>query len=263
MLGGLLVYASCVELVRRALLAEDKYTQESGIDESLSWGNETLGQSFLRRVRCAIWGGRPIHSIVIASAGSPSHLLPLKVTPELRDLAFSFGTVDDLSPLNGHRNLKSLMCIGGMCLDSVEPLRGIHTLESLSLRHTSIDSIEPLSGLTALKELDIAETNITDLSPLRALVNLEKLSIRGIPARDKSVLKHLTKLKTLDITVDSSQDASLLVMLPQIENLTVEFSSKLHSVQLRRTLPASLLALTTPASGQTAQHHGDARLDQE
>ncbi len=96
------------------------------------------------------------------------------------------------------------MCIGGMCLDSVETPTRHPFARILSLRHTSIDSIKPLSGLTALKELDIAETNITDLSPASPCAcKPEKLSIRGIPARDKSVLKHLTEnCKLLDITVE-------------------------------------------------------------
>lgn len=74
-------------------------------------------------------------------------------------------TIDDLSPLEKCKDLKSLILVD--CgVDDITPLRGCESLEELHLPDNPITDVSPVVGLTNLKYLEFHRSNVTDISCL-------------------------------------------------------------------------------------------------
>ncbi len=61
-------------------------------------------------------------------------------------------------------------------IESIEPLKMLHRLESVILKNTRVSDLEPLGGHNNLRVLNISGTNVSDLEPLRNLNNLTEVS---------------------------------------------------------------------------------------
>ncbi|MBE8365225.1 WGR domain-containing protein [Leptospira borgpetersenii] len=104
--------------------------------------------------------------------------------------------------------LKSLGGNTDTYIKTLEPLRSMKLLKTLSLFVPNINDISPLINLKKLKDLRIQSTNILDFSPIGKLVNLEKLTIiftKSIEL-DLSWLESLTKLDDLLIYVKGEEE---------------------------------------------------------
>ena len=81
-----------------------------------------------------------------------------------------------------------------------EILRSYPSLQSLSLKRTTVLSLYPLRALTKLRILNISFTQITCLTTLKKLIHLETLDISNTSIRDLSPLRNLLDLKTINIS---------------------------------------------------------------
>lgn len=74
-------------------------------------------------------------------------------------------TIDDLSPLEQCKQLRSLILIN--CdIDDITPLRGCESLEELCLDDNPFSDISPVAGLKNLKYLQFHESGVSDISPI-------------------------------------------------------------------------------------------------
>ncbi len=105
-----------------------------------------------------------------------------------------------LEPIKGLTNLSSLTLVD-TGITSLEPLKGLTNLSSLYLRPaTGITNLEPLKALTNLSSLDLRLTRITSLEPLKGLTNLRGLGLSSTGITSLEPLKGLTNLSWLDLS---------------------------------------------------------------
>ena len=104
-------------------------------------------------------------------------------------------SVESLEPLRGLTNLRTLSIqngysSSGKAFSSLEPLSGLTNLTELNVRGNVAGSLSALSGLTELRVLQIQQEDrdytrwedrevIRDLSPLSGLTKLSSLTVYG------------------------------------------------------------------------------------
>jgi hypothetical protein len=141
--------------------------------------------------------------------------------PWIHELNFSERTLNDLAPLLGLTQLRSLD-LGASEADNFWPLAGLAALEKLCLSNVRIKNLAPLAGLTSLKSLDLDNTEVNDLRPLSHLTALEALWLNNTAVSDLSPLAGLTKLQELYLDNTAVQDLTPLANLRSLRVLWVE-----------------------------------------
>lgn len=105
-------------------------------------------------------------------------------------------------------------------LGSIDELRTLTALTSLSLMHNDLREIEALGGMKDLRELHLSyNANLSDLSPLSSCTGLEHLSLNGCGVWDLSALKDLKNLQTLDLENCPITDTSALYGMTGLRTL--------------------------------------------
>jgi len=119
---------------------------------------------------------------------APIDLSVIANLQNLESLQMAGVVVDDLSPLAGLDQLKSLTLYNGNQPLDLTPLSGLVNLEALTLRNNKITDLTPLAGMSNLRYLDLEGNQITDVSPLAGLTGLERLFLIDNPISDFSSL---------------------------------------------------------------------------
>ena len=105
-------------------------------------------------------------------------------------------------------------------LGSIDELRTLTALTSLSLMHNDLREIEALGGMKDLRELHLSyNANLSDLSPLSSCTGLEHLSLNGCGVWELSALKDLKNLQTLDLENCPITDTSALYGMTGLRTL--------------------------------------------
>ena len=105
-------------------------------------------------------------------------------------------------------------------LGSIDELRTLTALTSLSLMHNDLREIEALGGMKDLRELHLSyNANLSDLSPLSSCTSLEHLSLNGCGVWELSALKDLKNLQTLDLENCPITDTSALYGMTGLRTL--------------------------------------------
>ncbi len=114
-----------------------------------------------------------------ASQNAIDDISPLQGLTQLRSLELdqNRGDIETLVPLSRLTNLTSLV-LGGVYATDYTPLTNLTSLLRLTYRQGSVASLPPLQALPRLTYLDLTENNITNLTPLAALTNLDHLDLR-------------------------------------------------------------------------------------
>lgn len=104
----------------------------------------------------------------------------------------------DLTPLSNMRQLRELqLCGHGLTSADLEPLRGLTSMENLSIRNNRITDLSALSGMTRMKTLNIGSNRITDISPLTGMTRMEWLHAQNNGITDISALSEMRNLEYL------------------------------------------------------------------
>ncbi len=143
-------------------------------------------------------------------------LPPLGALKKLRSLTLACPLMS-VEALRGLDNLRSLTMVSTN-VENISPLAGLSKLEELTIERSRVKSIEALSKLRGLKSLSLAGTEVYDLRPLSHMVNLENLCLAGTPIDDVSALEHLPRLRSLDLTSTRFEVRGLSQRLRQILN---------------------------------------------
>ena len=96
---------------------------------------------------------------------------------------------------------------------SLEDVRALPNLVSLSLYRQEISDISPLAG-TSLERLGLGFNPLTDLTPLAGQAQLRSLNLCAAPVASTEVLQTLTGLEALDLSGTALRDARGLEALP-------------------------------------------------
>jgi internalin A len=140
------------------------------------------------------------------SVNSISDLSPLRELVNLTRLDIQGNPFNDISALSGLEKLTHLNIWGFHCelrkyfeVTDLSPLRGLYSLEDLSMAHHNFADLTPLGNLINLRILSIPDNNITDISPLRGLINLTYLRLEdnNISDIDIGLLLSMPKLADL------------------------------------------------------------------
>lgn len=86
-------------------------------------------------------------------------------TYDVTEIYITHTTINDLSPLENCKKLRSLILID--CgIDDITPLQGCESLVELCLDQNPFSDLSPLAGLSSLEYLQFHESGVTDLSPI-------------------------------------------------------------------------------------------------
>src|SRR5204862_131358 len=106
--------------------------------------------------------------------------------PAVREQLLEDGKLPDWCPLGSIRDLG--------------PLSGLKQLQSLDLAGAQVTDLGPLSGLAQLQSLELTGSQVSDLGPLRRLTQLQSLAVAGTKMSDLGPLSGLTQLQFLDVS---------------------------------------------------------------
>ncbi len=120
---------------------------------------------------------------------------PLATLGRLETLDLAGTRVSDLSPLSSLHRLRKLS-LGGEFITGIEELASI-PLRELRIRHTAVASLEPLRGMVSLENVDFLGTKVSDISPLTQLHALRYIDARDTEVADVRPLLALPKLRRL------------------------------------------------------------------
>lgn len=123
-------------------------------------------------------------------------------------------------------------------IDTLEDLKKMHNLYSLTLVKQKITNLEPIKDLDIV-HLFLNDNDIEDISALKEMTSLYTLEVGGNPIRDFGVVPHLINLGELDISDTNCSDFSFLKNMTNMrvliaKNLKLEdidFVSELYKLQ--------------------------------
>ena len=115
-----------------------------------------------------------------------SHIAPLSVLSDLRQLSIWGNEVNSLTALSGLTNLHAFWA-GGNQISDLTPLAGLTNLRWLHLPWNQITDVTPLAGMTKLLELHLDNNKIKDISALYGMMNLEVDKESGLKLADNFV----------------------------------------------------------------------------
>ncbi|MBI1291971.1 hypothetical protein GC173_12135 [bacterium] len=138
----------------------------------------------------------------------------------------SSATTEELEALPKSAEITEVNLRGSVQLTSIEPLRGLRSLQRVDLTKTSVADISPLAGHPALTHLSfMAPKERWDHESLRLLPALTHLWLGGDPAAaDLAFLRGLGKLRFVDLGYCPVGDLSVLAELPALEELELGFA---------------------------------------
>ncbi len=149
---------------------------------------------------------RIVAEAVAEQVNKPADQLTKSDYEKVTTLDLSSQSLTSLEPIKGLTSLQSLSLFGTP-VASLEPIKGLTSLLWLSLSSTQVASLEPIKGLTSLQSLSLSGTPVDSLEPIKGLTSLQRLSLGITPVASLEPIKGLTSL--LQLSLDSTPVASL------------------------------------------------------
>lgn len=108
-------------------------------------------------------------------------------------------------------------------MESIDDLKLLTQLQSLTIENRPLDGLEMISPLTQLKTLTIRGCTLSskDVSRIGALPNLEELVLSNCSLTDISGLSASKKLTALDLSGNAIRDVSALSMMEHLVSLNL------------------------------------------
>ena len=169
----------------------------------------------------------------------------LALLPFLKQLVIRNGQFESLSPLSGLSTLESLI-ITDTILSSqdMQVIAALPKLSSLTLTSCNLSDISALSNATALTYLDLGNNTIQNLTALEGMSKLTYLSLTHNAVNDLSSLSKLTELTTLDLSFNSISSSAPLASCKELSilDLTSNNLTTLEGLDQLPTLKALSVA---------------------
>ena len=160
--------------------------------------------------------------------GAPNKL-QLQQIANLDELSISENfSISDLTPLQKLSRLTSLT-FSGTTVNTLEPLRGMSTLETLNCGKNPISDLTPVAGLSKLTDLDFSSTQVKELEPIQAMTQLTSLKFSGTPVTRIKYIAGLVNLSVLEFyntKVSSLDDIDALRNLTSLKIFRTNISQK-------------------------------------
>jgi len=142
-----------------------------------------------------------------------------------------------LQPLKPLLRLETLT-LNQTGVQSLAGLETLQTLRSLSFSRHAISDLTPIGRLEFLEELDCENTPVEDLTPLTSSYTLKEINCAGTQVKDLRPLEGLLNLTELDVSnteVRNLNDLQGLVRLKQVKCFNTRISEgKIRKFQERR-----------------------------
>ncbi|MBY0757210.1 leucine-rich repeat domain-containing protein [Clostridium sardiniense] len=145
----------------------------------------------------------------------------LQYCTSISNLYLYSNNIDDLTPLSGLINLRSLNLNNNRDLSDISPLYGLNLLRDLKIADNKVTANQ-LLNLPDLEVLDYRRNKVSDISPLSGLTKLTNLNLQGNQISNISPLSGLTKLTNLDLQENQINNINPLLGLINLTNLTLD-----------------------------------------
>ena len=129
------------------------------------------------------------------------------------------GDIRSLEDLKEMPNLKSLTLVYQKIKD-LSPLKGL-ALRDLTLNGNFVRDLSPLQGMAALTRLEIEYTPVSDIAPLAGMTRLQMLNLHKTNVSDLSPLKESQSLSYLNVSAAPCADYSVLYSLPKLTEVSM------------------------------------------
>ncbi len=132
-------------------------------------------------------------------------------------------TLEDLKLLSYVRSLT----IQDHAIESLEPLAGLSKLETLDLTGSTfpMSALEALVSLPELKDLTLARCGLASIEALRGLTGLTRLDLGENTLRNLDPVMDMSELRELDLRHNAVTDLIALAALPYLEKLDVSHNA--------------------------------------
>ena len=191
--------------------------------------------------------------------GSPEDTGSMDDDSQLPDLPLT-----DLSDLKYFINLRELDLSGNQKITSLDPLKNLTGLETLTMEYMGSDALaglSPLADMASLRELNLYGSYVDDTGFLSELKSLETLNLFVKDANALAPLAGLARLTSLDVYADRevALDLSPLAGLTGLTRLNLSACKTAGISPLRGLTNLTFLSLSnclvtdiSPLSGLTA-----------
>lgn len=157
----------------------------------------------------------------------------LKKLPDLKYLLIASYWLDDVSPINGLSNLRSLY-LSATTYKGID-FSGLRRLEKLSLDYTT--GMKSLVKCTSLRYLNVGSLRVKDLTILSELQGLDFLEVSSSPVADLDGIENLPHLRVIALYyLTKLTDISALAKCPRLEIVDIEACRKIGSIEPVRPL---------------------------
>ncbi len=147
--------------------------------------------------------------------------------PVLETLNLSDNKLAALDGLKDLTTVETLDLSGNNSISDLTPIAGMTKLTGLGLTFTDknpaneLVSLEALKDMTELETLTISYTGIKDITPLASLTKLTALTLNNSGVTSTAALEKLSKLTTIDLSANKIQDVSGLKNKKELTSLNL------------------------------------------
>ena len=183
--------------------------------------------------------------------GGPLRLDDLKYFRNLRGLYLYGQDLSSLEPVRGMTGLETLTVCGGSVSD-LSPLAGLRSLTALTVTDCGVRSAAPLEGLEQLVLLDLSENPLGGAETVSGLTGLKILRLNGCGIADLMPLVSLTGLSELQLADNEVTDPAALTGMKELTALSLAGNplgspGRLQELTSLTTLDLSRTGLTSLA----------------
>ena len=163
----------------------------------------------------------------------------IQYLPSLRILLMSNNKIMDITALKKTHGIKRLDISKNQEIETLEPIRHLHTMEHLNCFNTKVSTLDPIKEMVNIRYLNVGFTKITSIDALKRFKHLNNLTISGCSLTDFSAFNHLDHLTKFACAQVNITDISPFLKMKKLRVFTAPYTdfSKTDIQRLKKKFP--------------------------
>ncbi len=155
-------------------------------------------------------------SFKLSSPPSTEQLHKILLLDELKIVDQS--KIESLDPIKILKGLKSIS-LKNVAVSDIGVLSALTNLRSVECVQMPLNNLTPLAGLNNIEELNIENTRVEDLKPISMLIKVKDLKISGTAIKSLKPLSSFSNLEQIELNNTQVKTIKPLIGLPQLESV--------------------------------------------